>query len=167
MGLLKEFKEFALRGNVVDMTIGVIIGGAFGKVVSSVVKDLIMPPFGKLLGNVNFNDLFFSLDPDKTQDVSSLSKAQETGAAIIAYGLFLNTVIDFIIMAVCIFLAMKAMNKLTSAVMREKPPDPTTKECPFCISEIPIRATRCAHCTSELPAATTGAPDLASGKIPS
>jgi large conductance mechanosensitive channel len=154
MGLLKEFKEFALRGNVVDMAIGVIIGGAFGKVVSSVVKDLIMPPIGKLLGNVNFSDLYISLDPEATKDAASLSKAQETGAAIIAYGAFLNTVIDFVIMAACIFLIVKAMNKLTAAVIREKPPDPITKECPFCISTIPIKATRCGFCTSELPAAT-------------
>jgi large conductance mechanosensitive channel len=155
MGLLKEFKEFALRGNVVDMAVGVIIGGAFGRVVSSVVKDLLMPPIGKLLGNVNFSDLFISLDPETTKGITSLSRAQETGAAIIAYGSFLNTVIDFLIVAVCIFLVVKGMNKLTSAVLHEKPPDPTTKECPFCISTIPIKATRCGHCTSELPATST------------
>jgi large conductance mechanosensitive channel len=154
MGLFKEFKEFALRGNVVDMAVGVIIGGAFGKVVSSIVKDLFMPPIGMLLGNVNFGDLYISLDPETTKGATSLVKAQETGAAIIAYGAFLNTVIDFFIMAVCIFLVIKAMNKLTTTVLREKPPDPTTKECPFCISTIPIQATRCGFCTSQLPAAT-------------
>lgn len=147
MGMLKEFKEFAMRGNVVDLAVGVIIGAAFGKIVSSLVGDVIMPPIGKLMGNVNFGDLFISLDPEKTAGITSLAKAKEAGAAVIAYGSFINTVLDFVIVAFCIFLLVKAINQL------KKPPaagPATTKECPFCISTIPIKATRCAHCTSEL-----------------
>ncbi len=147
MGMIKEFKEFAMRGNVVDLAVGIIIGGAFGKIVSSLVGDVIMPPIGKLMGNVNFADLFISLDPEKTRGINSLSRARETGAAIIAYGQCINTVIDFIIVAFCIFMLIKAMNTL------RKPPEPgpaTTKECPLCLSTIPLKATRCAHCTSEV-----------------
>ncbi len=147
MGMLKEFKEFAMRGNVVDLAVGIVIGGAFGKIVSSLVSDLLMPPMGKLMGNVNFSDLFVSLDPEKTAGINSLAKARETGAAVIAYGSCINTVIDFIIIAFCIFLLVKAMNKLKKAP--EAGPA-TTKECPLCLSTIPIKAVRCAHCTSEV-----------------
>ena len=147
MGMLKEFKEFAMRGNVVDLAVGIIIGAAFGKIVSSLVADVLMPPIGKLMGGVNFSDLFYSLDSEKTNGIKSLAKAKETGAAIIAYGTWLNTIIDFIIVAFCIFMIVKLMNKL-------KKPEPagpaTTKECPRCISTVPIKATRCGHCTSEL-----------------
>ena len=147
MGVVREFKEFAMRGNVVDLAVGLIIGAAFGKIVSSLVGDIIMPPIGKLMGNVNFSDLFISLEPAKTAGISSLAKAKETGAAIIAYGAFLNTIIDFVIVAFCIFLLVKAMNKLQKAP--ESGPV-TTKECPLCLSTIPLKATRCAHCTSEV-----------------
>ena len=147
MGMLKEFKEFAMRGNVVDLAVGLIIGAAFGKIVSSLVSDVVMPPIGKLMGNVNFSDLFISLDPEKTAGSTSLARARETGAAVIAYGSFINTVIDFIIVAFCIFLLVKTMNK-----MKKTPEDApaTTKECPLCLSTIPLKATRCAHCTAEV-----------------
>ncbi|MBX7149526.1 large conductance mechanosensitive channel protein MscL [bacterium] len=146
MGLAKEFKEFAVKGNVMDMAVGVIVGGAFGKIITSLVGDVIMPPIGKLLGNLNFKDLFLSLDPTKTEGITSLAKAQETGAAVIAYGSFINTVLDFTIVAFCIFMMVKTINRLK----REKPVEivPTTKECPQCLSIIPIKATKCAHCTS-------------------
>lgn len=147
MGILKEFKEFAMRGNVVDLAVGIIIGAAFGKIVSSMVGDVIMPPIGKLMGGVNFSDLFISLDPEKTAGISSLAKAKEAGAAVIAYGSFINTVIDFVIIAFCIFLLVKAMNAFKKA---PEPGPATTKECPLCLSTIPLKATRCAHCTSEV-----------------
>ena len=147
MGVMKEFKEFAMRGNVVDLAVGVIIGAAFGKIVTSLVGDILMPPVGKLLGGVNFHDLFVSLDPDKTAGVTSLAQAQEAGAAVIAYGSFINTMIDFTIVAFCIFLLIKAVNK-----MKGPPPAAavTTKDCPRCLTSIPLKATRCAHCTSDL-----------------
>ena len=115
MGMLKEFKEFAMKGNVVDMAVGIIIGGAFGKIVTSMVNDILMPPIGKLMGNVNFTDLFVSLDPTKTQGIASLTKAKETGAAVIAYGACINTILDFIIVAFCLFAIIKAMNTLKRA----------------------------------------------------
>lgn len=149
MSFLKEFKAFAMRGNVVDMAVGVIIGGAFGKIVSSMVGDLLMPVVGRLLGGVDFKDLYISLDPAKTQGIHSIAKAREAGAAVIAYGQFLNVLIDFIIVAFCIFMMIKAMNALTALNPAAAPPaEATTKKCPHCLSEIPIKATRCAHCTS-------------------
>jgi large conductance mechanosensitive channel len=147
MGMLKEFKEFAMRGNVVDLAVGIVIGAAFGKIVSSLVGDVIMPPIGKLMGGVNFSDLFISLDPEKTAGISSLAKAKEAGAAVIAYGSFINTVIDFVIVAFCIFLLIKAMNRMNK---RPEAGPATTKECPLCLSTIPVKATRCAHCTAEV-----------------
>jgi large conductance mechanosensitive channel len=130
MSMIKEFKEFAMRGNVVDLAVGVIIGAAFGKIVTSVVNDIIMPPIGKLMGNVNFSDLFISLDPAKTQGITSLVKAKEAGAAVIAYGAFINTVIDFIIVAFCIFMVVKGMNTLKKkpAPAPAAPPEPTREE---------------------------------------
>jgi len=131
MSLIKEFKEFAMRGNVVDLAVGVIIGAAFGKVVTSVVNDIIMPPIGKAMGGVNFSDLFISLDSAKTQGISSLAKAKEAGAAVIAYGSFINTLIDFIIVAFCIFLIVKAMNTLKKKpvpVAPVTPLEPTKEE---------------------------------------
>ncbi len=145
MGMLRDFKEFAMRGNVVDLAVGIIIGAAFGKIITSLVNDVLMPPIGKAMGNVDFSNLFVSLDPSKTEGISSLVKAKETGAALIAYGSFVNTVIDFIIVAFCIFMVVKLMSKLKRAP--EAGP-PTTKECPLCLSTIPIKATRCGHCTS-------------------
>lgn len=142
--MFEEFKKFAMRGNAVDMAVGIIIGAAFGKIVSSLVKDVIMPPVGLLMGNVDFSNLFINLG-DKSYE--SLKAAQEAGAATINYGVFINTVLDFIIVAFAIFMVIKAMNKAKKK--EEAPPaEPTTKSCPECLSEIPIAAKRCAHCTS-------------------
>jgi large conductance mechanosensitive channel len=142
--VLKEFKDFVLRGNVVDLAIAVIIGGAFGKIITSLVNDIIMPPIGLLLGNVNFTDLFISLTGTK---YASLADAQTAGAATINYGLFINTVIDFVIVALVIFLLIRTMNRFKKA---PAPVVPNTKDCPFCYTQIPIPATRCPNCTSEL-----------------
>ncbi|MBT8409053.1 MAG: large conductance mechanosensitive channel protein MscL [Alphaproteobacteria bacterium] len=144
--MFKEFKDFAMRGNVVDMAVGIVIGGAFGKIVSSFVKDILMPPIGQLMGNVDFSDLFVNLSDTA---YTSLAAAQEAGAPTINYGVFINTVIDFIIIAFAIFMVVKAMN---SAKKKEEAPpaEPTTKKCPRCLSEIPIAATRCAHCTTDV-----------------
>jgi len=144
--MFKEFKEFAMRGNVVDLAVGVIIGGAFGKIVSSFVNDILMPPIGLLLGNVDFSNLYLNLSSGKYK---SLAQAQEAGAVTINYGLFLNTIIDFIIVAFAIFLMIRQINKLEKKEdTKEKAP--TTKTCPFCMSEIAIKATRCPACTSNL-----------------
>ena len=148
--MLKEFKEFAMRGNVVDMAVGIIIGAAFGKIVSSLVKDVIMPPIGLMMGNVDFTNLFIDLSG---QAYESLAAAQEAGAATINYGVFINTVLDFIIVAFAIFMVIKQMNRLKKKEEEAPPAAPTTKECPHCLSTIPIKATRCGHCTSELQAA--------------
>jgi large conductance mechanosensitive channel len=144
MGMIQEFKEFAIRGNVMDMAVGVIIGAAFGKIVNSMVNDLLMPPLGKVMGNLNFNDLFINLDSTKAAE--SLAKAKEAGIPVFAYGAFLTTVIDFAILAFCIFIMVKAINSLKKAPAAS----PNTKECPFCLSKIPLKATRCPHCTSEV-----------------
>lgn len=131
MGILREFKEFAMRGNVVDLAVGVIIGAAFGKIVTSMVNDILMPPVGKALGGVNFSDLFISLDPEKTQGIPrSLAKAKEAGAAVIAYGSFLNNIIDFVIVAACVFGLIKVMNALVKkpAPAPPAPPEPTREE---------------------------------------
>ncbi len=143
--MLDEFKKFAMRGNVVDMAVGIIIGAAFGKIVSSLVKDVIMPPIGLLMGNVDFTNLFINLS-DKSYE--SLAAAQEAGAATINYGVFINTVLDFIIIAFAIFMVIKAMNKAKKKEEEAPPAAPTTKSCPECLSDIPIAAKRCAHCTS-------------------
>ncbi len=144
--MLKEFKEFAMRGNVVDMAIGVIIGGAFGKIITSLINDVIMPPIGLLLGGVDFTNLFLDLSG---KGYSSLAAAQEAGAATINYGLFLNTILGFIVVALIVFLLVRQMNRMKK--QEETPPAaPTTKKCPYCFTEIPIAATRCPHCTSEL-----------------
>ncbi len=143
--MLKEFKEFIMRGSVLDLAIGVIIGGAFGKIVSSLVDDIIMPPIGLLLGKVNFADLYINLSGT---EFPSLAAAQEAGAPTLNYGLFLNSIIQFLIIALVIFLIVKQVNRLMKP--KEAPAAPTTKTCPFCQSEIAIKATRCPHCTSEL-----------------
>ncbi len=142
--MLKEFKEFAMRGSVVDLAIGVVIGGAFGKIITSLVNDIIMPPLGLLLGSVNFTDLFVSLNG---VGYKSLADAQAAGAATINYGLFINTIIDFILVAFVIFLLIRQMNRMKRA---PAPAAVTTKECPHCFTQIPIPATRCPNCTSEL-----------------
>ncbi len=144
--MLQEFKEFTMRGNVLDMAIGVIIGAAFGKIITSFVNDILMPPIGLLLGRVDFSNLFVNLSG---QPYGSLEEAQAAGAATINYGLFLNTVLDFIIVAFVVFLLIRQVNRLKRE--SEAPPaEPTTKECSYCLSTIPIKATRCPHCTSEI-----------------
>ena len=140
----KEFKAFIMRGNVMDLAIAVIIGAAFGKIVTSLVNDIIMPPIGKLLGGVDFANLYWNLSGGS---YDSLAAAKEAGAATINYGVFLNAVIDFIIVAFVIFLIVKAINKMKK---QPAPADPTTKDCPFCLSKVAIKATRCPFCTSEL-----------------
>jgi large conductance mechanosensitive channel len=144
--MLKEFKEFALRGNVIDLAVGVIIGGTFGKIITSLVNDIIMPPIGMLLGRVNFTDLFIDLSG---KGYATLADAKTAGAATINYGMFLNTILDFIIVAFVVFLVIRQMNRM------KKPapvtvPEPTTKICPQCATEIPLKATRCPNCTSQL-----------------
>ena len=147
--MLQEFKTFALRGNVLDLAIGIIIGTAFGKIITSLVNDVLMPPIGLLLGKVDFSNLFIDLSG---QGYPSLAAAQAAGAPTINYGLFINSVIDFVIVAFVIFLLVRQVNRLT-APPAQAPAAPTTKECPYCLSAIPIKATRCAYCTSELKAA--------------
>jgi len=147
--MFKEFKEFAMRGNVLDMAIGIIIGAAFGKIITSLVSDVIMPPIGLLLGKLDFSNLYINLSG---QPYASLAAAKAAGASTINYGLFINTVVDFIIVAFVIFLLIRQVNKFkrqpeVAAVV------PTTKECPYCLSVIPVKAVRCPHCTSELKSA--------------
>ena len=143
--MFKEFKNFALRGNVMDLAIGIIIGGAFGKIITSLVNDIIMPPIGLLLGKVDFSNLYLNLSG---KPFASLADAQAAGAATINYGLFLNTIIDFLIVAFIIFLIIRQVNRLT--VKPAAPAEPSTRECPYCYTEIPVKASRCPHCTSEL-----------------
>ena len=140
----KEFKTFIARGNVVDLAVGVIIGAAFGKIVTSFVNDILMPPIGLLLGSVNFTNLFITLSGEA---YATLEEAQAAGAATINYGVFINTIIDFLIVAFVIFLLIKQVNRMRQPA---PPAEPTTKECPYCLSAIPIKATRCPHCTSEI-----------------
>ncbi len=148
--MLKEFKEFAMRGNVVDMAVGIIIGAAFGTIVSSLVKDVIMPPIGLLLGNVDFSNLFVVLRDGATAGpYASLDQAQKAGAVSINYGMFVNHVISFIIVAFAVFMIIRSINRFKKA---EAAPAPTTKECPRCLMPIPMNATRCGHCTSDLKA---------------
>jgi large conductance mechanosensitive channel len=143
--MFKEFKEFAMRGNVIDLAVGVIIGAAFGKIVSSLVQDLIMPPIGFLLKNVNFSNLFISLDG---KHYETLADAQKAAAPTLNYGIFLNNVIDFMIVAFCVFLLVQQVNRWT-----EKPElaaAPETKECPQCAMSIPIKAKKCPYCTAQI-----------------
>ncbi len=147
--MLKEFREFAMRGNVLDMAIGIIIGAAFGKIVTSLVNDVVMPPIGLLLGKVDFTNLYLNLSGGS---FASLADAEAAGAPLVKYGVFLNTVLDFVIVAFVIFLVVRQVNKLKRK--EEAPPaEPTTKDCPYCVTTIPIKATRCPSCTSELKAA--------------
>jgi large conductance mechanosensitive channel len=142
----QEFKAFAMRGNVVDLAVGLIIGAAFGRIVSSLVNDLLMPPIGLVLGRVDFSNLFVNLSKPR---YATLAEAKAAGAPTINYGVFLNTVIDFLIVALAIFLVIRFINRL----YQEPPATPTTKPCPYCLSTIPLHASRCPHCTSELQAA--------------
>jgi len=144
--MLQEFKKFALQGNVVDMAVGIIIGASFGKIITSVVNDVLMPPIGLLIGRVDFSSLFLNLSGTP---YATLAEAKAAGAPTINYGLFLNTVLDFVIVALVIFLLVKQINRLKS----QKPAPaaaPTTRDCPRCVSSIPLRATRCPFCTSDL-----------------
>ena len=143
--MFKEFKAFAMRGNVLDMAVGIIIGAAFGKIVASLVEDVLMPPISKLLGPVNFSDLFINLSG---KSYESLAAAKAAGAATLNYGLFLNTVINFLIVAFAVFLLVQQVNRWTKKA--EAPAAPTTKDCPQCAMPIPIAAKRCGHCTTQL-----------------
>jgi large conductance mechanosensitive channel len=142
--MLKEFKEFAMKGNVLDMAVGIIIGAAFGKIITSMVSDVIMPPIGLILGRVDFSSLFLNLSG---AHYDSLAAAKAAGAPTINYGLFLNAVVDFLIVAFVIFLVIRQVNRWKKPVPAAAP---ATKECPYCYSAIPIKATRCPNCTSEL-----------------
>jgi large conductance mechanosensitive channel len=148
--MFKEFKEFIMRGNVVDLAVAVIIGAAFGKIVSSLVNDVLMPPIGLILGNVDFSNLFVNLS---STSYKSLAEAKAAGAATVNYGIFLNAVIDFIIVAFVIFLLVRAVSRMKRLQAAPVPAALTTKDCTYCLSSIPIKATRCPHCTSELKAA--------------
>lgn len=142
--MMQDFKNFIMRGNVLDLAVAVIIGAAFGKIVSSLVNDILMPPIGLLLGKVDFANLFINLSGTH---YASLAEAQQAGAATINYGLFLNTIIEFLFVAAAVFLLVRTVSRL----QRPAPAaEPTTKECPYCLSTIPLKATRCAYCTAEL-----------------
>jgi large conductance mechanosensitive channel len=146
--MFKEFKEFIMRGNVMDLAIGIIIGAAFGKIITSFVSDILMPPIGLLLGKVDFTNLFINLSSTR---YDTLKAAKEAGAPTINYGVFLGTIVDFLIVAFVIFLVIRQVNRL------RRTPEvaaPEVRECPFCLSTIPLNATRCAHCTSDLKTAT-------------
>lgn len=148
--MLKEFREFAMRGNVIDMAVGIIIGAAFGKIVNSLVEDILMPPLGLILGKVDFSNLYIRLT---SQAYPSFEAAKAAGAPMIRIGLFINATINFLIVAFALFLLIRGINRL-----RAKPAEPAeapaTRECPYCLSTVPLLASRCAHCTSELPAVT-------------
>jgi large conductance mechanosensitive channel len=147
--MLQEFKKFAMRGNVVDMAVGIIIGGAFGTIVKSLVDDVMMPPIGLLLGGVDFSDLFITLKEGAVAGpYSTLAAAQNAGAVTLSYGLFINSVISFLIVAFAVFLLIKSINKLQTA--EETKEEPTMKDCPHCLTSIPLKASRCPNCTSEL-----------------
>lgn len=148
--MLKEFKEFAMRGNVVDMAVGIIIGAAFGTIVKSLVSDIIMPPIGLLLGNVDFTNLFSVLKEGAkiAGPYASLADAQAAGAVTINYGVFINTIISFIIVAFAVFMVIRSVNRLKKK--EEVPAELATKDCPYCLNSIPIKATRCPNCTSKL-----------------
>lgn len=149
--MLKGFKEFAMRGNVVDMAVGIIIGAAFGSIIGTLVSDVLMPPIGLLLGNVDFSNLFIVLKEGKMAGpYATVAAAKAAGAVTLNYGLFINTVVNFLIVASAIFFLIRGMNSLKK---KEPAPAATTKECPHCLSTIPIKATRCGHCTSEVKAA--------------
>jgi large conductance mechanosensitive channel len=146
--MLKEFKEFAMKGNVIDMAVGIIIGAAFGAIIKSLVDDVLMPPIGLLLGNVDFSNLFLIIKEGKVAGpYSSLAAAKAAGAVSVNIGIFINTIISFLIVAFSVFLVIKNVNRMKK---EPPPPDPATKECPFCFTAIPVKATRCPNCTSEL-----------------
>jgi large conductance mechanosensitive channel len=148
--MLKEFKDFAMRGNVVDMAVGIIIGVAFGLIIKSLVADVLMPPIGILLGNVDFTNLFWVIKEGTAPGpFDTLAAAKESGAVVISYGVFINTVISFIIVAFAVFMLIRSLNKMKKKE-EEAPAEPTTKECTYCFSTIPIKATKCPQCASSL-----------------
>jgi large conductance mechanosensitive channel len=150
--MLKEFRDFAMKGNVVDMAVGIIIGAAFGTIVASLVADIIMPPIGMMLGGVDFTNIFVALKDGATAGpYKTLAEAQAAGAVTMNIGMFLNKVFSFIIVAFSVFMLVKAMNKAKRAEPAPAPAAPTTKDCPLCLSAIPLKARRCAHCASDLP----------------
>jgi large conductance mechanosensitive channel len=151
--MLEEFKKFAVKGNVIDMAVGIIIGAAFGAIIGSLVSDVLMPPIGLVLGNVDFSNLFLVLKEGKTlSPYATIAAAKEAGAVTLNYGAFVNTIVNFLIIAFAIFFVVRAINNLKKK--EEAPPAvPTTKDCPHCLSTIPIQAKKCGHCTSELKAA--------------
>ena len=146
--MLKEFREFIARGNVIDLAVGIVIGAAFGKIVDSLVKDIVMPPVGLILGKVDFSNLFINLG---SHHYATLAEAQKAGAATINYGLFLNNVISFLIIAFSIFLVIRQINRFRRT--NDEPAEPDSKDCPFCSMKIPVAAKRCPHCTSDISAA--------------
>lgn len=153
--MLKEFKEFAVKGNVVDMAVGIIIGGAFGTIVKSLVADVLMPPLGLLLGDVDFSNLFMILkEGDPAGPYAALDAAKEAGAVTINYGILFNNVVSFLIVAIAVFFLIRSINRLKRKEEEAPPAEPTTKDCPYCLSSIAIKATRCPNCTSEIKAAT-------------
>ena len=148
--MLKEFKEFAMRGNVIDMAVGIIIGAAFGAIVKSLVDDVLMPPLGMLIGGVDFSNFFLVLKDGATSGpYATLEAAKQAGAVALRYGLFLNAVVSFLIVAFAIFMVIRNLNKLKRQEA-PKPAAPTTKDCSYCLSAIPVKASRCPHCTSQL-----------------
>jgi large conductance mechanosensitive channel len=147
--MFKEFKEFALRGNMVDMAVGIVIGAAFGTVIKSLVADILMPPIGLLLGNVDFANLYILLKPgNPAGPYLAMAEAQKAGAVTLNYGAFINNIIGFIIVAFAVFFLIRSLNRLKKE--EPAPAAPATKECPYCLSAVPVKATRCSHCTSEL-----------------
>lgn len=150
--MLKEFREFALRGNVLDLAVGIIIGAAFTSIVNSLVNDILMPPVGWLLGGINFEDFYLTLKSGSTAGpYASLADASAAGAVTINYGLFINAIISFLLVALAMFLLIRAINRLQATKdAKESQAEPTTKDCPFCYTNIPLQATRCPHCTSQL-----------------
>jgi large conductance mechanosensitive channel len=149
--MFEEFKKFIMRGNVLDLAVGVVIGAAFGVVIKSFTDDILMPPIGLLLGGVDFANIFVVLKAgDPAGPYNTLASAQEAGAVTLNFGLFINVLIAFLITALAIFLIVKAVQRLQPEGEAAPPPEPTTKPCPYCCTEIPIPATRCPHCTSEL-----------------
>ncbi len=154
MGLFKEFREFAVRGNAIDLAVGVVIGAAFGRIVDSLVKDVLMPPLGMLLGRTDFSNLFITLSDGASSPgpYHTLDAARAAGAVTLNVGMFVNTLISFTIIAFAIFIMIKAINQLQRAAnLKEEAAAPTTRDCPYCLTAIPLKATRCPHCTSEVP----------------
>lgn len=142
--MFKEFRDFAVKGNAIDLAVGVIIGAAFGKIVNSLVNDIIMPPIGRLLGHADFTNLFINLSD---RQFETLAEAKKAGAPTLNYGIFLNTCLEFLIVAFAVFLMVQQINRLKK---QPAPPEPDSKECPFCLSRVPLKAVKCGHCTSEI-----------------